>query len=60
MTHPVRVPSLVAIVCSVAIVVACTSSPYPALDAITEEDLIRDVTALAHDDFLGREAGTVN
>ena len=38
----------------------CSSSPYPALDAITKEDLIRDVTALAHDDFLGREAGTVD
>lgn len=40
-------------------VVGC-NQPYPALRAITEEDLIRDVTALAHDDFRGREAGTVD
>ena len=38
----------------------CSQSPYPAMDAITEADLVRDVTALAHDDFLGREAGTVD
>ncbi len=38
----------------------CAEKPYPALDAILEDDLIRDVTALAHDDFLGREAGTVD
>jgi len=30
------------------------------MGAITEEDLRRDVTALAGDAFLGREAGTVN
>lgn len=37
------------------------SSPQegpPALDAITLEDLRADLTELAHDDFLGREAGT--
>jgi hypothetical protein len=42
------------------VLAGCTDSPYPALDAIHEDDLIRDVTALAHDDFLGREAGTVD
>ena len=48
-------------VASVALSLAgCADSPYPALDAITQEDLIRDVTALAHDDFLGRETGTVD
>jgi hypothetical protein len=30
------------------------------LDSIKEEDLLRDVTALSGDDFLGREAGTVD
>jgi hypothetical protein len=30
------------------------------MGAIAEHDLRRDATALAHDDFLGREAGTVN
>ncbi len=38
----------------------CSQAPFPAMDAITEADLVRDVTALAHDDFLGREAGTVD
>ncbi len=37
----------------------CNQS-YPAIDSITEDDLVRDVTALAHDDFRGREAGTVD
>ena len=38
----------------------CSSSPFPAMDAISRDDLIRDVTALANDDFLGGEAGTVD
>jgi hypothetical protein len=42
-----------------AVVVGCNQS-YPAMDSITDEDLLRDVTALAHDDFRGREAGTVD
>ncbi|MFC1574652.1 M28 family metallopeptidase [Gemmatimonadota bacterium] len=47
-------------VCAAALFAGCTQAPYPELDAIAEEDLIRDVTALAHDAFLGREAGTVD
>lgn len=42
-----------------AAAVGCNQS-YPAMDSITDEDLLRDVTALAHDDFRGREAGTVD
>ncbi len=60
MTYPIRFPSLIALACIAIILGGCTNSPYPALEAITEEDLVRDVTALAHDDFLGREAGTVD
>jgi len=41
------------------VLVGC-SQTYPAIDSITEDDLVRDVTALAHDDFRGREAGTVD
>ena len=40
------------------IVVGCDQS-YPAIGSITEDDLLHDVTALAHDDFEGREAGTI-
>jgi hypothetical protein len=42
---------------------AFTTSPqsrYPALDAITVEDLRADVFRLADDDFRGREAGTMD
>jgi hypothetical protein len=39
--------------------VGCSQS-YPGIDAVNEEDLARDVTALAHDDFMGRDAGTVD
>jgi hypothetical protein len=46
--------------CITLLLAGCTDSPYPALDAILEDDLVRDVTALAHDDFLGREAGTMD
>ncbi len=60
MTHPARFPSFIVTACIAILLPGCTNPPYPALDAITEEDLIRDVTALAHDDFLGREAGTVD
>jgi hypothetical protein len=42
-----------------ALVIGCNQS-YPAIGSITEDDLLRDVTALAHDDFRGREAGTVD
>jgi len=35
-------------------------SRYPALDAITEEELRADVYTLADDDFRGREAGTMD
>ncbi len=38
----------------------CAAPGGPGIGVITEDDLRRDVTALAHDDFLGREAGTVN
>lgn len=58
--RPNRFRSLIVVACSCVLLAGCTKSPYPALDAITQEDLIRDVTALAHDDFLGREAGTVD
>jgi len=60
MTYPIRFPRLIVWACIAITLGGCTNSPYPALDAITEEDLIRDVTALAHDDFLGREAGTAD
>jgi hypothetical protein len=42
---------------------ACSGGPgdaYPALDAITLEDLRADVFALADDEFQGREAGTMD
>jgi len=60
MTNPARFSLLSATLCVALFFVGCTASPYPELEAITEEDLIRDVTALAHDNFLGREAGTVD
>jgi hypothetical protein len=51
---------LTAVGCSGLLLSGCAQSSYPALEAITEGDLVRDVTALAHDSFLGREAGTVD
>ena len=60
MSNPTRFPSLILLAFVAAGSVGCAESTYPALDAIAEEDLIRDVSALAHDHFLGREAGTVD
>ena len=60
MTPSARFSSTLVALWAALVLVGCSGSPYPALDAITEEDLIRDVTALAHDDFLGRETGTVD
>ena len=60
MTPPARF-SFPLVALGIAMVfIGCTGSPYPELEAITEADLVRDVTALAHDDFLGRETGTVD
>jgi len=60
MTTPTGLRSFSAAIFAATVFSGCTQSPYPALDAIKEDDLVRDVTALAHDDFLGREAGTVD
>jgi hypothetical protein len=60
MIRPPRIRFLTPIISGAILLGGCGAPPYPALDAITEVDLIRDVTALAHDDFLGREAGTVD
>jgi len=60
MVHSIRSRFGAAAFFSALCLAGCTQSPYPALDAITEDDLVRDVTALAHDDFFGREAGTVD
>ena len=60
MTPPARFSLTSAALCAALFFVGCADAAYPELEAITEEDLVRDVTALAHDDFLGRETGTVN
>lgn len=60
MTPPTRFSFTSAALCAATLLIGCTDSPYPEIEAITEEDLFRDVTALAHDDFLGRETGTVD
>jgi hypothetical protein len=55
-----RSPALLASLVAAALGSACRQESYPALDAITEADLRSDVSALAGDAFLGREAGTVD
>jgi hypothetical protein len=60
MTLPARISFTSAALCAALFFAGCVDTAYPEIEAITEEDLVRDVTALAHDDFLGRETGTVN
>ncbi len=58
-----RVPALaIPLVVAVSAVfqTACAPSGGPGMGAIKEDDLRHDVATLAHDDFLGREAGTPN